>query len=167
MVLTVPGMPVIYYGEEFGKQRQTGQVPGHRALRPRRVHPRADELVSLAELPGDKKTPWNIDFVKTDAKNAALMLGAGMCKAANPDYPFILFMGADDTNSWAAQKDDAGSLFSYYKQLVTIRKANPILTDLSADHAMVQNTASLYEFQVSSGMQSLSVVLIARRASRR
>ena len=104
-------------------------------------------------------TPWNIDFAKTNSNNSALGLGAGVCKAANPDYPFILFMTADDPNSWAAQKDDAGSLFSYYKKLIAIRKANPLLTDLSAKLTTVQNTAAVYEFQVSKGGQSLSVVL--------
>jgi hypothetical protein len=68
-------------------------------------------------------------------------------------------MADGDTGSWAAQKDDPNSLFSYYKKLVAIRKANPLLTDPTAARTTVQNTASVYEFRVSSGAQSLSVVL--------
>ncbi len=159
IVLTVPGMPVIYYGEEFGKKGQRAKYQGTEPYDHDEFIREPMSWFRSVSFTGDKKTAWNIDFAKTNSNNSALGLGAGVCKAANPDYPFILFMTADDPNSWAAQKDDAGSLFSYYKKLIAIRKANPLLTDLSAKLTTVQNTAAVYEFQVSKGGQSLSVVL--------
>jgi glycosidase len=158
IVLSVPGMPVIYYGEEFGKKGKRAKYLGTEPYDHDEFIREPMSWYRSLTFTGDMKTAWNIDFQKTNASNAALMLGAGVCKAANPDYPFILFMAADDPSSWAAQKDDAGSLFNYYKKLVAIRKANPLLTDPSADRAVAQNTAALYEFQVKSGTQSLSVV---------
>ena len=158
IVLTVPGMPVIYYGEEFGKKGKRAKYLGTEPYDHDEFIREPMSWFRALSFVGDKKTAWDIDFVKTNANNAALMRPAGVCKAANPDYPFILNMPADDTNSWAAQKDDTNSLFNYYKKLVAIRKANPLLTDLSAQLTTVQNTADVFEFQLVKGGQSLAVV---------
>jgi glycosidase len=152
-------MPVIYYGEEFGKQGKRAKYLGTEPYDHDEFIREPMSWFRALSFVGDKKTAWNIDFAKTNASSAALMRGAGVCKAANPDYPFILYMAADDQSSWAAQKDDAGSLFAHYKKLVAIRKANPLLTDLSAQRLTVQNTADVYEFQVSKAGQALTVVL--------
>lgn len=159
IVLTVPGMPVIYYGEEFGKQGRRAKYLGTEPYDHDEFIREPMSWFRSLSFVGDKKTAWNIDFAKSNSDNAVLALGAGVCKAANPDYPFILFMNADDTSSWAAQKDDAGSLYNYYKKLIAIRKANPLLTDLSAKLSTVQNTAAAYEFKVEKAGQALSVVL--------
>ena len=159
IVLTMPGMPVIYYGEEFGKKGKRDKYIGDEAWE-------RDELIrepmswfENVSFTGDKMTSWNIDFEKTNTDNASLNLGAGVCVAPNPDYPFIKFMTEVDPNSWAAQKDDQDSLFNHYKQLVAIRKANPVITDPKAVLKTVQNTANVYEFTLSSGADMLTVVL--------
>ena len=159
IVLTVPGMPVIYYGEEFGKQGKRAKYLGTEPYDHDEFIREPMSWYRSLSFSGDKKTAWNIDFIKTDADNAGLMLGAGVCKAANPDYPFILYMQADDTSSWAAQKDDPASLYSYYKKLVAIRKANPLLTDPASQLSTVQNTPAVYEFKIEKAGQSLAVVL--------
>jgi glycosidase len=159
IVLTIPGMPVIYYGEEFGKKGKRDKFIGDEAWD-------RDELIrepmswfEQVSFTGDKTTSWNIDFEKTNSDNAALNLGAGVCVAPNPDYPFIKFMTETDPASWAAQKDDQESLFNHYKKLVAIRKANPVITDPMAVLDTVENTADVYEFTLSNGADKVTVVL--------
>jgi glycosidase len=165
IVMTMPGMPVIYYGEEVGKKGKRDKFIGDEAWE-------RDELIrepmswfENVTFTGDKKTSWNIDFAQTNAANASLMLGAGVTVAPNPDYPFIKFMTESDPASWAVQKDDANSLFSYYKKLITIRKANPVITDLTATLATVQNTADVYEFTITKGAEKLTVILNRKATS--
>ncbi|MCK6590899.1 MAG: hypothetical protein L6Q76_25350 [Polyangiaceae bacterium] len=68
-------------------------------------------------------------------------------------------MTETDPNSWAAQKDNPDSLYNHYKALVAIRKANPVITDPMAVLDTVQNTADIYEFTLSNGADTLTVVL--------
>jgi glycosidase len=159
IVFTVPGMPVIYYGEEFGKKGKRDKFVGDESWDHDEFIREPMSWFKSVSLAGDKTTSWNIDFVKTNSDNQSLSLGAGICKAANPDYPFIKFMTEDDLNSWAAQKDDPSSLFSYYRKLIEIRKANPVITDLNTQLTTVKNTADVYEFTLAQAGQSLTVVL--------
>jgi glycosidase len=163
-VFTVPGMPVIYYGEEFGKQGQRDMFNGIGG------YPR-DEFIrepmswfQNLTFTGNQQTSYDIDFNATNTANATLrqgdpLNGAGVTSAPNPDYRFIKFMQANDPNSWAAQRNDPNSLYSYYKKLVQVRKATPLLTDPTATRATVTNSTSLYEFRVTKATQSLSVVM--------
>lgn len=165
IVLTMPGMPVIYYGEEVGKKGKRDKFIGNEQWE-------RDELIREpmswfqdVTFTGDKMTSWNIDFAATNTANASLMLGYGVTVAPNPDYPFIKFMTEkDDPSSWEAQKDDLDSLFGYYRALISIRKANPLITDQGAALATVQNTADVYEFTITKGMAKLTV-LLNRKAS--
>jgi len=68
-------------------------------------------------------------------------------------------MTESDPASWAAQKDEQDSLFNHYKKLVAIRKANPVITDPGAVLDTVQNTPDVYEFTLSNGADTLTVVL--------
>ena len=166
IVLTVPGMPVIYYGEEFGKLGQHDKFLGTEAYTHDEFIREPMSWYKNLTFVGDKMTSWTIDFAKTDGDNAGLMLGmggVGMCKAPNPDYPFIKFMTADDPNSWAAQKDDPGSLYSYYRQLVGIRKANDIFTAAGTVLTVVQNTADVYEFTLSAPAKKTTSVVFNRK----
>lgn len=159
LVLTLPGMPVIYYGEEFGKKGKRDKYLGTEPWDHDELIREPMSWYQSLSFTGDKQTAWNIDYEKSNADNAALGLGFGVCQAPNPKYPFIKFMAADDRASWAAQKDGAGSLFRHYKQLLAIRRANSVLTDADAQLAVVQSTADLYEFTVQKGMKKLAVVV--------
>lgn len=159
IVLTMPGMPVIYYGEEFGKKGKRDKFLGDEPWD-------RDELIrepmSWFEknfFVGDKMASWNIDFVKTNEANAALNLGVGMTVGPNPDYPFIKFMSETEPASWATQKDDPASLVHYYKKLIAIRKAHAAFTDVAATLTVVNDTADVYEFTVDNGTEKLTVVL--------
>jgi glycosidase len=157
--LTVPGMPVIYYGEEFGKKGKRDKYVGDEAW-DHDEHIR-EPMSWFEELTftGDQMSSWDIDYEATNAENAALALGAGVCTAPNPDYAYIKFMADGDLASWSAQKDDPASLFSHYKQLIAIRKANPVMTSLGAQLQTAQNTADVYEYTLTGNGQSLAVVL--------
>ncbi|NUQ78675.1 MAG: hypothetical protein HUU21_34535 [Polyangiaceae bacterium] len=159
IVLTIPGMPVIYYGEEFGKKGKRDKFIGDEAWDRDEFIREPMSWFEQVSFTGDKMTSWNIDFEKTNTDNVALNLGAGVCVAPNPDYPFIKFMTETDPNSWAAQKDNPDSLYNHYKALVAIRKANPVITDPMAVLDTVQNTADIYEFTLSNGADTLTVVL--------
>lgn len=159
IVLTMPGMPVIYYGEEVGKKGKRDKYIGDEAWDRDEFIREPMSWFEDVSFTGDMKASWNIDFAKTNADNAALKLGAGVCVAPNPDYPFIKFMTQSDPSSWEAQKDDQESLFSYYKKLIAIRKANPVITDTEAVLTTEQNTADVYEFTLSNGADTITVVL--------
>lgn len=170
VVFTVPGMPVIYYGEEFGKQGKRDLFNGIGGYpRDEFIREPMSWLQNLT-FTGNQTTSYDIDFNATNAANASVLqdpllggstsgAGIGVATAPNPDYRFIKFMAASDANSWAAQRNDTNSLYNYYKRLVTVRKANPLLTDPTATRATVTNSATLFEFRVTQGTQSLSVVL--------
>lgn len=159
IVLTVPGMPVVYYGEELGKKGKRDKYLG---TEPYDHDEHIREPMSWFEkltFTGDKMSSWDIDFAKTNTANASLLLGAGICKAPNADYPFIKFMTESEPASWAAQKDDPQSLLSHYKKLIAIRKANSLMTDLDTQITTVQNTDKTFEFTLSKGGATITVVL--------
>lgn len=159
IVLTVPGMPVVYYGEELGKKGKRDKYLGTEGWDHDEFIREPMSWFEKVSFAGDKMTAFDIDFAKTNSANASLMLGAGICKAANPDYPFIKYMAESEPASWAVQKDDAQSLFNYYRKLIAIRKANAVITDLDTQLATVQNTDKVFEFTLSKGGKSLTVVL--------
>lgn len=164
VVFTLPGMPVVYYGEEFGKEGKRAKFLGTEGWDRDEFIREPMSWYKTLSFTGDMMKSWDIDFAKANKDNAALMLGAGVCKAPNPDYPFIKFMKATDPASYGAQKDDAASLYRYYKKLIEIRKGNPALTDLTAQLTTVQQTADLYEYTVAAGGQTLAVVLNRKAA---
>ncbi len=165
IVLTSPGMPCIYYGEELGKKGKRDKYTGNEGWDHDEFIREPMSWFQDLTFTGDKMASWDIDFAATNAANASLMLDAGMCRSPNPDYPYIKYMSETEPASWAAQKDDPDSLFNWYKLLVGIRKAHPLLTDLAATRSVTQDTATLYEAKVAGGGQSISIVLNRTEAS--
>ncbi len=165
IVLTMPGMPCIYYGEEFGKKGKRDKYIGNEAWE-------RDELIrepmswfETNVFSGDKMASWNIDYMKTNDANVALNLGVGITVGPNPDYPYVKFMSETEPASWAAQKDDMASLLHYYKKLVAIRKAHPALTDLDTTLLVEADTVDWYRFSADNGMEKLTIVLNRKSAS--
>lgn len=159
IVLTSPGMPVIYYGEEVGKKGKRDKYTGDEGWDHDEFIREPMSWFKDLTFTGDMAASWDIDFAKTNEANDALALGAGVCRSPNPDYPYIKYMPETDPASWAAQKDDPASLYAWYKQLVGIRKAHPVLADLAATRQVAADTATIYEALVSGGGESISVVL--------
>ncbi len=159
IVLTVPGMPVIYYGEEVGKRGKRDKYTGDEGWDHDEFIREPMSWFQDVTFTGDQTTSWDVDFDATNTANAALNLGAGICKAPNPDYPYIKYMTESDPLSWEAQKDDPASLYSHYKKLLEIRKAHPALSAQAAQLSTVQNTADVYEYTVTDGNETLTVVL--------
>jgi glycosidase len=159
VVLTVPGMPVIYYGEEFGKKGKRDKYIGNEDYDHDEFIREPMSWFQDLTFTGDKTTAWNIDFAKTNQANMGLLPGVGITVAPNPDYPFIKFMSENDPRSWEAQKDDTQSIFAYYKKLIQIRKSHPIFTDLGTTIATAKNDANVYEMTLNKGIETISVVL--------
>lgn len=159
IVMTVPGMPVIYYGEEVGKKGKRDKYVGNEQWDHDEHIREPMSWFQDVTFSGDMMASYDIDYAATNQANAAVSLAAGVCKAPNPDYPYIKFMTEMDSASWAAQKDDTNSLYNYYKQLVAIRKAHPAMTAQNAQLTTVQNTADAYEYTLSDGVESLTVIL--------
>lgn len=159
IVLTSPGMPCIYYGEELGKKGKRDKYTGNEGWDHDEFIREPMSWFDALTFTGDKMTAWDIDFEKTNDASSALGLEAGICKAPNPDYPYIKYMAETEPASWAAQKDDPQSLYSWYKLLVGLRKAHPVLTDLAATRSVAADTATIYEARVEGGGEALSIVL--------
>lgn len=160
IVLTMPGMPVVYYGEEFGKKGKRDKYLGTEGWDHDEFIREPMSWFENISFSGDMMASYDIDYMKTNGANAALNLGAGICKAPNPDYSFIKYMSETEPASWAAQKDDPNSLYNYYKTLVGIRKANAAMfTAADTVLATVQNTADWYEFSLTNGNKTMWVVL--------
>ncbi len=159
IVFTMPGMPVIYYGEEFGKLGKRDKYTGMESWNHDEFIREPMSWFQNNVFAGDKMTSWNIDFVKTNDANVALNLGVGMTVGANPDYPFIKFMAATEPASWAAQKDVPASLLQHYKKLVSVRKKHSALTDLTSTLTVVADTADTYQYTLDDGKEKLTVVL--------
>jgi trehalose-6-phosphate hydrolase len=155
----MPGMPVIYYGEEFGKKGRRDKFTGMESWERDEFIREPMSWFQTNVFSGDKMASWNIDFVKTNEANAALNLGVGMTVGPNPDYPFVKFISETESASWAAQKDDAKSILQYYKKLVGIRKKHSALTDLASTLTVVADTADVYEYALDNGKEKLTVVL--------
>lgn len=164
VVLTLPGMPVVYYGEEFGKRGKRDKYLGTEPYEHDELIREPMSWFRKLRFTGDKQRAWDVDVTQTNADNAALMLGAGICKAPNPDYPFIKYMSEDEPASWAAQKDDPTSLLSHYKKLLSIRRSVPLVTDTGAQLDLVRSTAAVYEYALSKGTARVSVVLSRQAA---
>ncbi len=167
LVMTVPGMPVIYYGEEFGKVGKRDKYLGTEEWDHDEFIREPMSWYKTLSFSGDKKTAWNIDPVASNAANAGLALPYGVCQAANPMYPFVKFMSAEDSRSWAAQKDDAGSLLGRYKRLIAVRRANPLMTEPDVTLRVISNTADLYEYTLERAGKGLAVVLNRKATSQR
>jgi len=164
LVLTLPGMPVIYYGEEFGKRGKRDKYLGSEAWDHDEFIREPMSWYQQLSFRGDMKASWDIDPVASNAKNGVLGLPFGVCKAANPEYPFIKFMADGDTASFAAQKDQADSLFRHYKRLSEIRRSQPLLTDAEATLRVVEHTSDVYEYALEKAGQAIFVVLNRRPA---
>jgi len=158
IVMTMPGMPVIYYGEEFGKKGKRDKYTGMESWDHDEFIREPMSWFQTNVLAGDKMSAWNIDYALTNEANKALNLGVGVTVAANPDYPFIKFMGEMDKASWAAQKDDPASLLQHYKKLVSVRKAHPTLTDAAANRLVVTDNADMYVFTTENAKEKLTIV---------
>lgn len=162
IVLTVPGMPVIYYGEELGKQGKRDKYLGTESWEHDEFIREPMSWYQTVSFTGDKTTSWDIDFAKTNTDNTAVGLGIGMCKAPNLDYPFIKYMTENDSASYAAQAGQitpTPSLYELYKILIAIRKAHPATTALDTTINVTQNTADVYEYTLTKGPDTLTVVL--------
>jgi len=159
IVMTVPGMPVIYYGEEVGKKGKRDKFVGDEPWDHDEHIREPMSWFSELTFTGDMMSSYDIDFEATNAANEALGLEAGICKAPNPDYQYIKFMMDQDPNSWAAQKDDPDSLFSHYKKLIEVRKATAALTAPAAQLSKLQDSAQWYEFTVTNGVAQITVLL--------
>ena len=161
IVMTVPGMPVIYYGEEFGKKGKRDKYTGMESWdRDEFIREPMSWFQDLT-FAGDKMTAWNIDYAATNQANMGALPfgGVGVTVAPNPDYPFVKFMPELDPASWVAQSADMTSLLAHYKKLIAIRKANAPLTDRAATMTVVKNTADVYEYTLMSGGQTIRVIL--------
>jgi alpha-amylase len=165
IVLTMPGMPVIYYGEEFGKKGRRDKYTGMEGWDHDEFIREPMSWFQKNVFAGDKTMAWNIDYAMTNDTNKALNLGVGVTVAPNPDYPFIKFMGETDDASWATQKDDSASLFAHYKKLVSVRKAHPSLTDLAATRTVVTDNADMYVFTTENMTEKLTIVLNRKSAA--
>lgn len=159
IVLTSPGMPCIYYGEELGKKGKRDKYLGTEGWDHDEFIREPMSWYQDLTFSGDKMASWDIDFAASNTANVSLALDAGICKSPNPDYPYIKYMTETEPASWAAQKDDPASLYSWYKQLVAIRKANPVLTNHASTRSVIVDTSTIYEAKVEGNGAKVSIVL--------
>jgi alpha-amylase len=122
LLLTVPGSPFIYQGEELGQENGPGQ---------------ADE---------EKRTPMSWD---------CLAPSHGFSEIS----PWRAFAPGADRSCAAAERADPGSLLSWYRALIALRKATPALR--RGDLALVKVPAaprSAIAFLRSDGGEKVLVI---------
>lgn len=103
ILLTLPGNPYIYYGEELGmkgKRIEGQEVPGY-------VDENGNELIAYDEA---RRQPFLWD--END-------------KALTTWFPLI--HGNDKVRRVGAQIEDEDSLYNHYRKMIELRKANPAL----------------------------------------
>lgn len=124
MLHGMEGMPYIYQGEELGMTNISLPIEEYRDLesinmyheRKAAGYAEADIMNSLhAKSRDNARTPMQWD----DSPNAGFTAGTPWLKV-NPNYT--------DINA-AQQVDDPDSVFSYYRQLIALRKSHPVLTE--------------------------------------
>ncbi|EYF06064.1 alpha-amylase family glycosyl hydrolase [Chondromyces apiculatus] len=167
VIFTMPGMPVVYYGEELGKQGKRDKLAGavaegdwDRDELIREPMSWFQDLIFADERQSDDRIlRHDIDFAATNDANAVTMADAGICMAPNPDYPFIKFMSESEPASVEAQMSDPESLYSHYKSLIQIRRTHHFITNSDVVAVKKQDTATWYEYSLTAGGQSLTVLL--------
>ena len=117
MLMTLPGTPFLYYGEEIG------MGGGH--------DQQADP---------NKREPF--DWYRSGT-------GTGMTKMTKAVYgQDAKNIHADDGISLEEEQGNPDSIFSYYKKLIALRKANPML--FSGKYTRIGTPADTYGYKVSS-----------------
>lgn len=159
VVMMMPGMPVIYYGEEFGKK---GRRDKWDPMEPWDHDEYIREPMSWFEdltFTGDMMTENDIDFAATNTANGVTAGTPGVCKAPNPDYRYVKFMTDPDPASLAAQVNDQNSLYNHYRSLIAIRKGHPVITAVGSTVTSTLANLMFTAYTISGGGQSIVVVL--------
>ncbi len=148
MLLTLRGTPVLYYGEEIGMRN--GRIPRSRILDPvgRRYWP-FHKGRDGCRTPMQWDSSPNAGFSSIDAAEPWLPI--------NPDYREV---------SVAAQRDDAGSIFSFYRRLIRLRKAAVALRRGNYRSILEQSDEALAFLRETSEQTVLVFLNFSRRPVR-
>ncbi len=123
MLHGMEGMPYVFQGEELGMTNIRLPIEGYRDLeslnmyRERKAagYPEAEIMASLyAKSRDNARTPMQWD----DSPNAGFTTGTPWL-SVNPNYTAI---------NAARQVEAPDSVFSYYRQLIALRKSHPVFT---------------------------------------
>jgi len=109
LVLTLRGTPILYYGEELG-------MVGHEPRRPEEVRdPMARRGWPLAVRRDGARTPMQWESGP----------GAGFTRGT----PWLTIPATATTHNVACERGDPGSVLSFYRQLLALRRSHPALRD--------------------------------------
>lgn len=159
IVFTLPGTPLIYYGEEFGKRGAASMFNGsYRDEFKREPMSWFQNLV----FNGD-----NIDFLETNALNTAAGLTWGITLPQNSDFPHIKYMSSDEKASWTAQRNDDSSLLAHYKKLIAIRHGHPIFSDIQTKISVLKDESTLYAYTLENPQAKRITVALNRTSGPR
>lgn len=129
--LTLPGMPVIYYGDELGMSNgDAGDI--------NKNHPSSD----LARYPARTPMQW-------DASANAGFSSAKPWLPVNPNYSII---------NVAHESADASSMLNLYKKLISLRKISPALNSGSYRPLNLTNP-EIFGYERESGGEKLVILL--------
>jgi len=131
--LLMKGTPSIYYGQELG-------MPGKKQ--------KFDESAS-SDIPRREAFEWYLDIN-----------GEGMALWYKGDYPWWhqTNLKANDGISLAEQKNDPSSLWNFYRQLISIRKAHPAIQH--GDFRFIENDQEkVLSFLRISGKEQVIVLI--------
>ncbi|TDX49063.1 alpha-amylase family glycosyl hydrolase [Orenia marismortui] len=129
LLLTLPGTPFLYYGEELG---QMGAKPDDNIREP---------------------FDWYADAA-----------GEGMTIMAKSNfYNKMKYTEANDGISLEEQKGVEGSVFEHYKEMIKIRKENPIFS--TGNYEKIDTPARTYSYRVSGTDQEYNLYVIHNLSS--
>ncbi|MCB9654418.1 MAG: hypothetical protein H6729_09860 [Deltaproteobacteria bacterium] len=147
-VLTMPGTPVIYYGEEYGK---FGRNDGGDSFI--REPMEWVKTVAFQDVAGHREIDIQGDGMED------------MCVGINPFDPTIKFIESDDGVSVEEQRGVSGSLLSFYQNLIRIRHTHPIFTDPATTLSEEVVSNDLYVFRLENKGLDVPVVFVAMNRS--
>ncbi|MBK8014907.1 MAG: hypothetical protein IPK13_26620 [Deltaproteobacteria bacterium] len=147
-VLTMPGTPVIYYGEEYGK---FGRNDGGDSFI--REPMEWVKTVAFQEVAGHREVDIHGDGMED------------MCVGINPFDPTIKFIQNEDGVSVEEQRGVPGSLLGFYQSLIRIRHEHPIFTDPATTLSEEVVANDLYVFRLENKALSVPVVFVAMNRS--
>lgn len=123
LLLTLPGTPFIYYGDELG-------------------------MTSISE-DNSKRQPF--DWYKS-------LDGPGMTKLNAEGLATSKYTQPDDGCSLEEEEADPDSIYNYYKKLIAIRNANPILFE--GDYETLGIKEKLYAYRVTGAEDGSGLLVV-------